>query len=64
MGDMAEQKSAYYDCMICDLYEVIDRHGDPSSDFVADLVSVMPPRSHAFHKLGILERYYRSRAGV
>jgi hypothetical protein len=57
------------DCMICDLYKVIDRHltpsgVDPIADYTADLVSVLPPRGHAFHKLGILEQHYRSRADV
>lgn len=36
-------------CMICNLYTVIDRHGDASSDLVAELVSALPPRGHAFH---------------
>jgi hypothetical protein len=49
------------DCMICDLYAVIDRSGDTSSDLVADLVTVLPPRGHAFHKLAVLEMTYHSR---
>jgi hypothetical protein len=45
------------------LYAVIDRHGDTGSDFVADLVSVLPPRGHAFHKeLGVCAWLYRSPA--
>ncbi|WP_158087241.1 hypothetical protein [Mycobacterium aquaticum] len=51
-------------CMICDLYAVIDSHGDISSDFVAELVTVLPPRGHAFHKLGIAEQHYVSRLGA
>jgi hypothetical protein len=50
--------------MICDLYGVIDCHGDTSSDFVADLVTVLPPRGHMFHKLGVWEQTYRSRPGL
>ena len=50
-------------CLSCDLYAVIDRHGDTGSDFVADLVSVLPPRGHAFHKeLGVCAWLYRSPA--
>lgn len=58
------------DCMICDLYKVIDKQlsfSDPekiAGDFAADLVTVLPPRGHAFHKLGILEQHYRSREGA
>lgn len=48
-------------CMICDLYAVIDQHGDDGSDFVADLVSTLPPRGHGFHNLMILAGTYRSR---
>lgn len=48
------------DCMICDLYGVIDEHGDTGSDFVAGLVSVLPPRGHAFHGMEILGRTYRT----
>lgn len=59
----AEQRAAA-DCMICDLYSVIDKHGEPSSDFVVDLVSVLPPRGHAFHKLDTLERTYRRPASL
>ncbi len=51
-------------CMVCDLYAVIDEHGDTSSDFVADLVSVLPPRGHAFHNLVTQQRFYRSPAAV
>jgi hypothetical protein len=53
-------------CMICDLYKVIDKHLVGSSgvdavvDLVADTVSVLPPRGHAFHKLAILEQHYHS----
>lgn len=55
--------------MVCDLYAVIDRnlsfggHFDEravASDFAADLVSVLPPRGHAFHDLTILQRTYRT----
>lgn len=48
-------------CMICDLYAVIDEYGDPGSDFVADLVTVLPPRGHAFHNLAIQQQHYRTR---
>lgn len=50
------------DCMICDLYAVIDHYGDSSSDFVGNLVTVLPPRAHVFHKLGIIQEHYRSSA--
>lgn len=59
------------DCMICDLYAIFDRHladntggSDATAavaDLAADLVTVLPPRGHAFHKLGILEQHYTSR---
>jgi hypothetical protein len=54
------------DCMICDLYAVIDRHltdsgTDAIADYTADLVTVLPPRGHAFHKLAIWEQRYVSR---
>ena len=39
------------DCLICDLYTAIDTHGDPSTDFVAALVTTLPPRGHAFHRI-------------
>jgi hypothetical protein len=47
--------------MICDLYSVIDRQGDTGSDFVADLVTVLPPRGHGFHNLVLVEANYVSR---
>ncbi|MGV0805829.1 hypothetical protein [Mycolicibacterium setense] len=50
------------DCMICDLYKAIDRHGDTGSDFVADLVSVLPPRGHGMHNLAIWHEHYHSPA--
>lgn len=56
------------DCMICDVYKVVDRHlADRSGgiedveEAIADVVSVLPPRGHVFHKLGIWERTYRSK---
>jgi hypothetical protein len=48
------------DCLICDLYAVIDKH-DYAQDFVADLVTVLPPRGHGLHNLAVLEQFYRSR---
>ncbi len=50
------------DCMICDLYAVIDHHEDPrqTSDYGADLVSVLPPRAHALHDLAILQQHYQT----
>lgn len=50
------------DCMICDLYAVIDRHEDPheTSTYGADLVSVLPPRSHVFHKLDRIAQHYHT----
>jgi hypothetical protein len=56
--------SEHVHCMICDLYAVIDRHGDTSSDFVADLVTVLPPRGHGLHNLAIWEETYVSRSVV
>lgn len=47
-------------CMICDLYGAIDKHGDVSSDFVAALVTILPPRAHRFHDLAVWERVYGS----
>lgn len=57
-------------CMICDLYKVIDKQlsfSDPdriAADIAADLVTVLPPRGHALHNLQILQRYYRTPAGI
>jgi hypothetical protein len=48
------------DCMVCDLYKVIDDRGDLGSGFVAGLVTVLPPRGHAFHNLAILGQTYRT----
>jgi len=47
--------------MICDLYAVIDHHGDTSSNFVADLLFVLPPRGHALHNLAVWQECYISR---
>jgi hypothetical protein len=50
--------------MICDLYKVLDQHLEPDEstpDLVSDLVTVLPPRGHGFHKLDRWELTYRSR---
>jgi hypothetical protein len=51
-------------CAICDIYEAFDRHlnggVDPVADLVADLVSILPPRGHAFHDLAVWQTMYRS----
>lgn len=56
------------DCMICDLYAVIDRNlameklhgGTLVVNMVSELVSVLPPRGHGMHKLSLWEAYYTS----
>jgi len=48
-------------CMICDLYGVIDKYGDRSSEFVGGLVTVLPPRAHVMHNLAIWQLNYVSR---
>jgi hypothetical protein len=54
-------------CMICDLYAVIDKQlsfSDPehiAAEFAADIVTVLPPRGHGFHDLAILQQHYRTR---
>jgi hypothetical protein len=51
-------------CMICDLYRVIDKHYStgtgPVGNLVADFVTVLPPRAHMFHDLATWERVYGS----
>jgi hypothetical protein len=52
------------DCMICDLYRAIDKHyttgTGPVGDLVADIVTILPPRGHAFHDLATWQQVYGS----
>jgi len=54
-------KKPVENCMICDLYAVIDTHGDHSSDFVGALVTVLPPRGHVLHNLAVWQMNYVTR---
>lgn len=51
-------------CMICDLYKIIDQNltdypdSEEVRDVIAELVTVLPPRGHGMHDLARWQEAY------